>query len=107
MSDDSGRYKLGVLWHYAGDMASAGRPAPPHPAPQLLINGNKLIARTPDAEVARPASMHGDYVNAALADGSVATLCVGMDYHAYQALMTPNTADSDMPNLDYPLHDDD
>lgn len=107
VSDDSGRFRLGVLWHYAGDAASPGRPAPPHPAPEMLFNGKSLAVHEPNAKIARPASLHIGIVSVALADGSVTSLSSDTDYHVYQALMTPYTAKSDIPDADHQLRDED
>lgn len=107
VSDDSGRFRLGLLWHYAGDSASAGRPAPPQPASETLFNGKSLVVHEPNPKIARPASLHIGIVNVAMADGSVTSLSSDTDYHVYQALMTPYTIESDMPNADYQLRDED
>lgn len=107
VEDGSSRFHLGILWHYAGDSASAERPKPPPPTPNMLINGNKLIKSEPSAEVARPASMHLGIANCAMADGSVVSLNEKLDYHVYQALLSPWSPQSDMPRIDIPVKEDD
>jgi prepilin-type N-terminal cleavage/methylation domain-containing protein/prepilin-type processing-associated H-X9-DG protein len=57
--------------------------------------------------LSRPSSNHPGTVNAAFADGRVASLGVGMEYHVYTALMTPNGSRSDAPAPGYLLKDRD
>ena len=56
---------------------------------------------------ARPNAHHQGIVNAAMADGSTKAIAEEIDYHVYQALMTPHTRQSDAPNVLYLLKEDD
>ncbi|MEZ6080160.1 MAG: DUF1559 domain-containing protein [Pirellulaceae bacterium] len=58
-------------------------------------------------EFARPSSNHPGLVMASMLDGSVVKLNENVDYHVYQALMTPKTRQSDAPWNTYLLKDDD
>lgn len=115
-NDESGRYNLGMVWHYRLDTPSnatqTGSGNSIIPCSQVLpankINGLKLdMSRVGDLEYARPSSAHTGVVNAAMLDGSVPRFSEGMDYHVYQALMTPKTSKSDVPWNKYLLKDDD
>ena len=53
--------------------------------------------------MARPSSMHTAGVNAVFADGHTQFLSEDIEYTIYQALMTPDTSNSNMPNNDYIL----
>ena len=58
-------------------------------------------------DFARPSSNHSGLVMAAMLDGSTIRLSDTMDYHVYQALLTPKTVASDAPWNKYILKDDD
>ncbi len=96
-TDDSVRYKVGFVWLYAGREAAEGRPKPTV-APGFATSTNGLSNEAANYKNALPSSMHSEVFNASMADGSVNTLSVNIDYVVYQALVTPQTAKSDMPN---------
>ena len=50
--------------------------------------------------------MHPGRFNVARLDGSVLSLSTTIDYRVYQALMTPNTRQSDMPAPYFELTND-
>jgi prepilin-type processing-associated H-X9-DG protein len=52
---------------------------------------------------ARPSSNHRGGVMVAFADGHTAFVSDGIDYIAYQSLLTPDNAKSSMPNPGYQL----
>lgn len=80
----------------------------PNPVqPTNKINGNRYTVPQLDKESARPSSGHTGLVNVAMLGGSVVTISDGIDYHVYQALMTPHTKASDVPNKIYILKEAD
>lgn len=95
-TDDSVRYSVGFIWLYAGHDAAEGRPRPT-PAPGFDTHNNP-IKEVASYKNAQPSSMHSGVFNVAMADCSVQTLSVGIDYVVYQAFATPQTVKSDMPN---------
>lgn len=108
----SARFVHGIIWLYrlspAGPTPTVGRPAPDPVNPLNLINGGKLTATLSGDgfEVGRPSSGHTNVVNAAMLDGAVLTLSDSIDYHVYQALLTPQTSSSDVPASKYVLRED-
>lgn len=110
--DDSVRYNVGMVWLYRLSDPSNTTKTPGRPAdlvqPANRINGLK---DTPNMignpEFARPSSNHPGLVMASMLDGSVVKLNENVDYHVYQALMTPKTRQSDAPWNTYLLKDDD
>lgn len=118
MGDDSARWHVGIGWLYRLDAGAANtnytkRPAsqfPPPPVdPRNKINGGALTASisSDGFEVGRPSSGHPGIVQAAMLDGSVISLNNELDYHVYQALLTPQTTASDVPLNKYTLRDTD
>lgn len=110
--DESARGHLGMVWHYRLENPANTTRTPTIPAERVLppnkINGlKKDMTRVGNLEYARPSSNHTGIVNAAMLDGSVAGFSEGMEYHVYQALMTPHTSKSDVPWHKYLLKDDD
>ena len=102
IADETARCKLGIVWMYAGTSASVGRPKPLKVISTMRINFNKgYVGSGPTS--ARPVSFHPYVVNIAMADGSVRSLSESIDYRVYQALMAPDDASSDIPDLDYKL----
>jgi prepilin-type N-terminal cleavage/methylation domain-containing protein/prepilin-type processing-associated H-X9-DG protein len=118
-ADDSVRVRLGFGWLYAswgtidpsdvlpGSNALVNAPMPlvagdlQHE--KVRINGRKLDAQKGEIWSARPSSGHSGLVNAVMADGSVRALFDSLDYHVYQALLTPATRQSDAPYNRYLL----
>ena len=96
------RYLQGSVWHYEDDQGSAGAPSV---LPIHKINGgdvyNTFMSRTNRADVARPSSLHVGGVNLATAGGETRYLGDSADYRIYQALMTPQSRNSDMPANEY------
>lgn len=101
-SADSARVRIGMLWLNRTE-ATVQR--------ANKING----ANAPDTKFtaaisvdsARPSSGHTGLVNVAMLGGSVMTLNEGIDYQVYQALLTPHTRASDVPNKNYILKESD
>lgn len=110
--DDSARYHVGMVWLYrlsdpSKTTRTPGRPADPV-QPANRINGLKDTPnKIGDPEFARPSSNHPGVVMASMLDGAVIKLNETVDYHVYQALMTPKTSQSDAPWNKYLLKDDD
>jgi prepilin-type N-terminal cleavage/methylation domain-containing protein len=110
LTDDSTRTRIGVVWLYRLDdtsLTSTGKPAAAPIQPTNKINGNKLIATVGDLEAARPSSNHPGVAIVGMLDGSTKSVEETIDYHVYQALMTPQTRQSDVPNHAYLLKEDD
>ncbi|MFO0941504.1 MAG: DUF1559 domain-containing protein [Pirellulales bacterium] len=73
------------------------------PSSTMYINGDNKTAPKNSWSSARPASLHAGIAQVAMCDGSVQSLSEGMQYQVYQALMTPQTSSSDVPNTNYIL----
>ena len=106
IEDDSARHKLGCVWLYVGDTTSPGRPAAAPVESVMRINYEKNVVSI-SPKRARPNSFHQGVVNAAMADGSIISMSEEIDYHVYQALMTPHTRQSDVPYDQFILKEDD
>ena len=106
ITDDSSRYRLGIIWLYAGATASEGRPQPMPVTAEMKFNHSQLVPGSGPLW-ARPSGMHPGIVVTAFADGSTKLIDEGIDYHVYQSLMAPQDAASDIPNLDYKLREAD
>ena len=118
-TDETSRWAHGIAWLYRlplGTNLPTTRRMTETPDPlqdQNKINGMKKDAPVQDPpqlngyEVARPSSSHTGVVNVAFLGGSVINLSENVDYHVYQALMTPATSTSDVPANKYVLKDDD
>ena len=112
--DDTIRWRLGMTWFYrledpatttktvGGTVITADVVNPTN-----LINGNKLDTLTGNIEAGRPSSDHTGIVNYTMLDGAVKSLNDSIDYHVYQALLTPQTKQSDVPRDLYLLSEDD
>ena len=112
--DDTHRSHLGLMYLYrlenpanstktvGGTLAVAEALQSENP-----INGDKTIAVVGDVNAARPSSDHGGVVNYAMLDGSVSAVNDTIDYHVYQALVTPRTRQADVPIDTYLLKADD
>jgi hypothetical protein len=106
LDDDSARWKLGVVWLYAGVKSDEGKPTPIPASPEMTpMDADSKLPLT--AYSATPASMHHSVNNVGFLDGSVMALSKDIDYQVYQALMTPNHRKSDAPYAMYILKDDD
>jgi prepilin-type N-terminal cleavage/methylation domain-containing protein len=104
------KVNVGMVWLYRLDNPSATTKttADADPVqPVNKINGNKLVALGGSFESARPSSGHSGVVVAAMLDGSTKNVAETIDYHIYQALMTPQTKQSDVPYNNYLLKEDD
>jgi prepilin-type N-terminal cleavage/methylation domain-containing protein len=119
VNDDSARWRVGVGWLYrleegAFIPAYSSRPSqqvpPPPTMPVNRYNGEKLTASTlgnDGFEAGRPSSDHTGVIQFLMLDGAVISMDENVDYHVYQALMTPQTSSSDVPLNKYILKDDD
>ncbi len=110
-SGDTARFNIGMVWLYRtenGAPIPGGRPSPSSPLnPANKINGDKAGQTTPSFDNARPSSGHTGVVNVAFLSGTVISMSDQVDYNVYQALLTPNTRASDMPQTNYILKEDD
>lgn len=97
ITDDSVRYKVGFVWIYAGHDAAEGRPRPTA-APSYTTSAKRWSREPANYKNAYPSSMHSGVFTVSMVDGSVRYLSVDISYVVYQALVTPQTANSDMPN---------
>ncbi len=110
-TDESGRTNVGMVWLYRSEIAGAADA--PHPRSDQVLPPNKInglkqnMNMVGNIEYARPSSSHTGVVNAAMLDGSTTSFSDAMEYHVYQALMTPKTTKSDVPRHKYLLKDDD
>lgn len=98
----SPRVRVGFVWQYKAQPAVSGvadykRPKMPSPSQK----------RTYSPELAIPSSNHTGLFNAAMLGGSVTTISNEIDYRVLQALMTPHTKQSDVPDPSYKLKEDD
>lgn len=113
-SNDSVRWHVGVVWLYRGDGSPPPGAGAANPAPDPLLEVNKINGKKLEATLAndgfnagRPSSNHYGIINTAMLDGSVISLDEQTDYYVYQALMTPQTRQSSVPFKGYILKDDD
>lgn len=110
VTDDSTRIRVGMVWLYRlDDPTKTTKTMTPAGQVQAAnkVNGNKLATVLGSFETARPSSNHPGTVVAAMLDGSTKSLDETIDYHVYQALMTPQTKQSDVPWNQYLLKEDD
>ena len=112
--DVSSRYAQGFVWHWADSemkTSGGGDVRPMNVKPAWRINGgigsedklNVQFNRSTMYDLARPSSAHANGVNMAFADGSVRFILDSIDYRVYQALMTPDGGNSDVPDPTYLL----
>ncbi len=110
LGDDATRIHLGMVWLYRTENGATLAPGKPVTSNPLLlvnrVNGEKFSAPL-NIDSARPSSGHTGLVNMAMLGGSVASMSEQIDYHVYQALLTPHTRASDMPQSNYVLKEDD
>ncbi len=93
-----------MVWLYRAEPAMSTFPTV---QPTNKINGNKYTQTAVSHENARPSSGHTGLVNVAFLGGNVISMNEGIDYHVYQALLTPHTKASDVPNPGYLLKEGD
>ena len=108
--DDSTRAHVGMVWLYRMETPAIKAPRSVMPA-QLVdrnkINGEKLTATVGSFEVARPSANHPGVVVGAMLDGSTRSISEDIEYTVYQALLSPQTKQSDVPNPQYLLKEAD
>ncbi len=110
VTDDTARVRVGMVWLYRlDDPAKTTKTATPagQVQPANKVNGDKLATIVGNLETARPGSNHPGIAVCAMLDGSTKSLDEGIEYHVYQALMTPQTKQSDVPWHQYLLKEDD
>ncbi len=104
------RWRNGAVWLYREVPGAVGASdSIPDVVPMNLIDGEKDVA---DIDIhgyncARPSSGHTGVVVVGMLDGSVSNLDIEVEYHVYQALMTPYTKKSNVPYPAYLLKDED
>lgn len=101
---DSPRVHVGLVWLYRAQPSIAGV-APVQPTNR--INGNHLTVKAINRESARPSSRHNGVAYVGMLGGSVSAISENIDYIVYQALMTPDTRSSDIPDRSYVLKEED
>ncbi|EMI57802.1 DUF1559 family PulG-like putative transporter [Rhodopirellula sallentina] len=125
---EAARYVHGVVWHYE-DIAASAAASPTWnssvgEAPIVVhslhrINGGgtgsdstsqdrfvKVVSNMQDArDLARPSSAHNDGVNAVMASGAVRFIRDSIDYRVYQAMLTPQGKQSDVPWPEFVMTD--
>lgn len=108
---DTTRAHVGIVWLYRMETPTVIAPRTTAPAQLVIknkINGEKLTAQPGNFETARPSSNHsGGVVITSMLDGSTKGISDQIEYQVYQALMTPQTKQSDVPNVRYLLKEDD
>ena len=93
----SAKWNIGIVWLNREDPGKLGPDTPiPNVLPMNKINGGKGVADIASDrwECGRPSSNHTGVVNVAMLDGSTIGMAEDVDYHVYQALMTPVTSKS-------------
>ncbi len=98
----SPRIRTGFVWQYKAQPPVAG--VANYVAPTRAPVTTKRVF---NPEMARPSSYHTGLANVAMMGGSVMTLSNAIDYRVLQALMTPHTAASDVPDKNYVLKPED
>ena len=98
----SPRVRVGFVWQYKAQPPVAG--VTNYVAPKRAMVATK---REFSPELARPSSYHTGLFNAAMMGGSVTTVSNEIDYRVLQALMTPHTKTSDVPDRNYALKPED
>lgn len=88
-----------LVWHRA-----QAQPTTAVPERQINVGHDRDLDEAPTIDFARPSSFHAGGANVALADGSVRFLAEKIDYGVYVAVMTPDGANSDAP--DVPITED-
>ncbi|PAY16479.1 hypothetical protein CKO51_26350 [Rhodopirellula sp. SM50] len=108
------KFTTGMVWHFEDD-----RNVGSFPTVQAVhrINGtlgssgaqrNDILEMNLSdcRDLARPTSNHPDQVNMVFADGATKSVSNTIDYHVYQAILTPNGAKSEVPAPDWILTDE-
>ncbi len=109
-SNDLTRAHVGMVWLYRMETPTIISPrtvAPAQLATPNKVNGDKLASQVGNFEYARPSSNHSSVVVAAMLDGSTKSISDEITYTVYQALMSPQTKQSDVPNPTQLLKEDD
>jgi prepilin-type processing-associated H-X9-DG protein len=107
--NDSLRMRYSIVWIMLPEQ-SIQTPWKINGQPLQVLQSNRMADSLPanaNPRMARPSSLHTGSVNVAMLDGSVKSVSEGIAYEVYQALMTPRTKQSDMPNNVFLLQDDD
>lgn len=102
---ESARWNLGIGYFYrlenpqaATQRTSTNQQIVANPLRSInKINGDALTAQTGNIEAARPSSNHTGLANVVMLDGSTKSISQSVDYHVYQALMSPSTSKSYAP----------
>ncbi|MBB3209809.1 prepilin-type N-terminal cleavage/methylation domain-containing protein [Rhodopirellula rubra] len=117
---EAARYIHGVVWHYEDHAAGAATtptwnssvgeaPIAVHSLHRINGGGTgsgstsqdmfvKVVSNMRDArDLARPSSAHNDGVNAVMASGAIRYIMDSIDYRVYQAMLTPQGKQSDVP----------
>ncbi len=108
------KFSTGMVWHFEDD-----RNIGSYPTVQAVHRINGPLGTT-GAErndilemdlsncrnLARPSSNHPDQANMVFADGATKSISNTIDYHVYQAILTPNGAKSEVPFPDWSLTDE-
>lgn len=102
LANPSARFHVGAVWLLVEDpgvLTNGTDTQVPNCEETNLINGNLRTATlaADGFNCARPSSNHTGVVNAVMLDGSLISLSEQIDYHVYQALMTPRTSKSEVP----------
>jgi hypothetical protein len=120
------KFTSGMVWHYEDDKFGATLPgdtacniSPTASVPVLdfhKINGGGRTGRTGVftkvmnvnncVDLARPSAAHVEGFNAGFADGATRFVSAGIDYRAYQALLTTRGKSSNVPFAEFVLTDE-
>ncbi|MEM6470402.1 MAG: DUF1559 domain-containing protein [Planctomycetota bacterium] len=107
------KFTTGMSWHFLDDQNSSPFPNS-STLPAVKINGAASNVASDAINVldmsfdncrflARPSSFHRGIVHAVMADGATKTVAETIEYHVYQAMMTPYGQKSAVPNPDFIL----
>ncbi|QDV42628.1 hypothetical protein Enr13x_24770 [Stieleria neptunia] len=115
------KFSTGMVWHFEDDRnVPIVPPNPPnYPTVQAVHRINGTLGTTGAQrndilemdlsncrDLARPTSNHSDQVNMVFADGATKSISNTIDYHVYQAILTPNGAKSEVPVPDWIMTDE-
>ena len=98
------QFTQGMVWHYEDPEGHAGAPRVKPSRRQQInsavdVDNISLVEMTREqaSDLARPSSAHMNGVNMGFADGGSRFITETIDYRVYQALLTPNGSQSDVP----------